>query len=421
MRLDRLRSHMDVRSVKRARTTALACSAALVIVAGCGHVATTGVIPGDANSARLRGAMHSAASTDHILYNFGAGSGGINPQGSLLFSGGIFYGTTQNGGKFGNGTVFKMDPAGRVTILHNFGPVNGKDAQQPYAGLIEVKGTFYGTTAVGGASGNGAVFSITPGGSERVLYSFNSSSDAKGPEVPLVYANGALYGTAGYSGTNYQPGSIFSVTLDGKEKVVHIFTDSPDGATPLTPLTLGSDGLLYGTTSAGGAQGQGVAYSLSAKGKIRIIHSFGVNDNSPNQLLEYNGVLYGTTLGNTSSNVGTYFSLTPAGKYRLLYRFLTNGGLDATYPLGGLVRAGEKFYGVSGYGGSGAGGGSVFWVTTTGQEGVVYGFGSVSKDGVLPSGGVIYVNHALYGMTYHGGSHPTLNNLGGGTVYTLKP
>ncbi|MGB6714215.1 MAG: choice-of-anchor tandem repeat GloVer-containing protein, partial [Candidatus Cybelea sp.] len=150
---------------------------------------------------------------------------------------------TSNGGKYGYGTVFSITTAGTEKVLHSFG--TGSDGRAPIDGLIELKGNLYGTTRAGGAhtcgsgrgqyAGCGTVFSITPEGAEKVLHSFNST-DGANPAAALIDAGGTFYGTTAHGGANGD-GTVFSITLGGREKVLRSFTGYPnDGAAPMAPL-----------------------------------------------------------------------------------------------------------------------------------------------------------------------------------------
>src|SRR5579862_1942952 len=129
--------------------------------------------------------------------------GGKYPQAPLIDVGGILYGTTNNGGAFdspktchgGCGTVFSITTSGVLKVLHSFG--NAQDGQYPdHAGLVDVGGTLYGTTSAGGALGGGTVFSITTDGVENVLHSFGGKGDGADPSAgTLVELGGKLYGT----------------------------------------------------------------------------------------------------------------------------------------------------------------------------------------------------------------------------------
>ena len=121
------------------------------------------------------------------------------------------YGTTVAGGAYGNGTIFRISTTGKEDLLYSFG--SGSDGQEPYASLIEVKGTLYGTTYLGGdfscdGAGCGTVYSITTGGKEQVLHSFGSGSDGYWPHASLIDVKGQLYGSTYYGGA-YAKGAIF--------------------------------------------------------------------------------------------------------------------------------------------------------------------------------------------------------------------
>src|SRR3984957_1335884 len=99
-----------------------------------------------------------------VLHTFAGGTDGAHPSASLIqATDGNFYGTTYIGGGSNLGTVFQMTPAGTVTVLHAF--AGGTDGANPSASLIQaIDRNFYGTTTLGGASGHGTVFQMTPSG-----------------------------------------------------------------------------------------------------------------------------------------------------------------------------------------------------------------------------------------------------------------
>jgi uncharacterized repeat protein (TIGR03803 family) len=201
---------------------------------------------------------------EKTLYTFGKVSGGdAGPQfGPLVEVNGTFYGTTYQGGEKGLGSVFRVSPSGSEKILHSL--TGGKDGQWPKAGLVAVNGTLYGTTSLGGTGkcasneGCGTVFKITTSGKETVLYSFNSISTGEGPEGGLAYVGGALYGTAIQGGTPYDSGIVFKVSLSGSLKVIYNFKGGffSDGFGPTGNLTVVKE-VLDGTTAYGGAYGKG--------------------------------------------------------------------------------------------------------------------------------------------------------------------
>jgi uncharacterized repeat protein (TIGR03803 family) len=206
--------------------------------------------------------------TERYLYSFNAHHDGAYPRAGLTDVGRMLYGTTTYGGRRHYGTVFRITLGGKEKVLHTFGAAS--DGASPYAGLIELNGMLYGTTGSGGAylcpvsnEGCGTVFSITPGGIEKVIHSFGKGTDGKNPFASVVEQNGELYGTTLFGGTHGW-GTVFSITPGGREKVLHSFDgpDGPDGAEPFAGL-IDVNGTLYGTTDEGGTYGYGTVFALT--------------------------------------------------------------------------------------------------------------------------------------------------------------
>jgi uncharacterized repeat protein (TIGR03803 family) len=147
-------------------------------------------------------------------------------------------------------------------VLHSFGS-SGGDGAVPFASLINVKGTLYGTTNGGGTDDDGTVFSLALGtGVETVLYSFCSNRDCTDglyPYTGVIYVNGTLYGTT-LNGGAYGWGILYALDPNTRgETVLHAFGRGTDGVGPGGPLTRAS-GKLYGVTAGGGANGDGTVY-----------------------------------------------------------------------------------------------------------------------------------------------------------------
>ena len=329
---------------------------------------------------------------EKVLHSFGKGSDGSLPLAGLTDVSGTLYGTTSSGGTSGHGTVFSISTAGEEHIFYSFRGRPHHDGDAPAASLIDVNGTLYGTTQNGGKygslhhkgrSGDGTVFSITTSGTESVLHSFDSSN-GRSPSASLIDVNGTLYGTT-YEGGPYCTGSgafddgcgaIFSITLAGKEHVLHYFGSGSDGKHPNGLLDV--KGTLYGTTFAGGqcnasTYGCGTVYSISPDGtSYQVLYNFGEPPDgyapSEGSLIDVKGTLYGTTLA--------------GGKYSNI----------------------------------GAGYGTIFSITTTGTEHVLHSFGK-GYDGHYPNG-LLDVHGTLYGTTLIGGKYCY---SGCGTVFALRP
>jgi uncharacterized repeat protein (TIGR03803 family) len=128
-------------------------------------------------------------------------------------------------------------------------------------------GNFYGTTEGGGVNGFGAIYKMTPAGALTILHSF-SESDGLGlhPLAGLVQAtDGKFYGAAG---SNYSSGVLFQITSAGKYRVLLNLTNTTGkfpGANPQVALFQNTNGTLYGDTYGGGSGGGGVLYSLGMK------------------------------------------------------------------------------------------------------------------------------------------------------------
>jgi uncharacterized repeat protein (TIGR03803 family) len=208
--------------------------------------------------------MVTPAGLETVLYSFGATNADGNDATSGLIQGsdGTFYGTTLAGGQANSGTFFSFTAAGGETVLHTFG-TTGTDAVYPTGELLAAgDGNFYGVSQQGGTYGDGTIFQVTPAGVERLIYSFGATnSDGMVPCCQLLIGgDGNFYGTTVTGGTSGS-GTIFMVTPAGVETLLHSFGGtSADGASPYSGLILANDGVLYGTASAGGASSNGTVY-----------------------------------------------------------------------------------------------------------------------------------------------------------------
>jgi uncharacterized repeat protein (TIGR03803 family) len=204
----------------------------------------------------------SPSGTYSNLYSFvGSPTDGSWPRAGLVEdTNGNFYGTTQLGGTNinnncpgGCGIVFRISPSGSYSNLHSFFGYP-TDGQWPDAGLVQGSdGNFYGTTQNGGTNGAGTVFRISPSGTYTTLYSFGPFPDGAAPEAGLVQgSDGNFYGTTTSWGTNYD-GTVFRISPSGSYTSLYSFVGSPtDGKNPQAGLVQGSDGSFYGTTLGGG-------------------------------------------------------------------------------------------------------------------------------------------------------------------------
>jgi len=259
------------------------------------------------------------------------------PGGSQLIPGsdGNFYGTAYGGPS--NGAIFRLTPGGVFTQLYAFtklgsgNPQVNSDGAYLNAPLVEgTDGNFYGVALYGGVNGSGTIFKITPGGVFNVLYTFSAdgdedlstshNADGAAPGAGLVQGNdGNFYGTTQFGGA-YGVGTIFKITPAGVFTKLHDFGNTPqasitisatpstitagqsatldwafagtndfyEGGTPVSKLTLGTDGNLYGVAGSplagpsggeagGGQYGNGIAFQITPGGSFTILYSFGSN------------------------------------------------------------------------------------------------------------------------------------------------
>jgi uncharacterized repeat protein (TIGR03803 family) len=315
-------------------------------------------------------ASSGGAWTETVLYDFGGGSDGINPNvGLAIGKDGSVCGTTAGGGTSNNGTVFCLTPpassGGSWTekVLHRFAGSPG-DGARPFAGLWRTGGVIYGTTGFGGTTDSGTVFSLTPAASaggawtETVLYNLlGSPGDGQSPQARVVMdSGGALYGTTAGGGISNN-GTVFCLTPPASsggawtETVLYFFKGGSDGRDPLGSVLIGSGGVLYGTTRYGGTTDSGTVFSLTPPASAggawteTVLYSFGghryYGGPFAGVVMGKGGVLYGSNCcGGTSSN-GTVFSLTPpaassgAWTERVLHSF--SGGDDGASPQASVV------------------------------------------------------------------------------------
>jgi uncharacterized repeat protein (TIGR03803 family) len=208
--------------------------------------------------------------------------------------------------------VFKITPGGTLTTLHIFGFTDGA---WPFGALVQGSdGDFYGTTNWGGTYWNGTVFKIGSGGTLSLLYSFcgenNGCSDGAAPTAGLVQAtDGNFYGTA----RSYPdgPGTVFKITPSGTLTTLHTF-DGTDGVAPYAGLVQGTDGNFYGTTEWGGAYYYGTVFRITPGGTLTTLHSFdsSAGDIPLGGMVQVrDGFLYGTTSQGGAYGYGTVFRL----------------------------------------------------------------------------------------------------------------
>ena len=261
---------------------------------------------------------------------------GNSPDAAMVqASNGDLYGTTQNAGAYGQGTIFKVTLGGALTTLYSFCETQNTEGYcldggaSPYTALVQgTNGDLYGTTQDNGAYGSGTIFRITMAGEFTTLHAFCSVAgcpDGASPKAALVQgADGNLYGVTSNGGNG--AGTFFTMTPSGALTTLYTFClaggDCVDGAQPVA-LMLATDGNFYGLAGSGGANGYGTIFQITSSGSLTTEHSFDATDgivgnnsyDGPMLIQDTNGTFYGVTeLGGDNYSTcptcnGTVFSL----------------------------------------------------------------------------------------------------------------
>jgi uncharacterized repeat protein (TIGR03803 family) len=364
------------------------------------------------------------AQTFTTLHNFNLYTNGANPESGLVLSGNALYGTTVNGGAFSNGTVFVVTIDGTgFTNLHSFalgalsltGDYTNSGGFHPRAGLVLSGNTLFGTANEGGTNGGGTVFALNTGGTTfTTLYDF-STLTASYPAAPLAVSGNTLYGTT------YANGTVFAVSTNGLGYTnLHTFAGGIDGANPLAGLVL-SGGLLYGTAYKGGTNNVGTVFAVHTDSTgYTNIHTFTATSDGANPqagLVLSGNTLYGTTGYGGTWGKGAIFAINTNGTgFTNLHSFAylsspTNS--EGANPQASLVLSGNTLYGTT-VGGGTQNKGTVFAINTDGTGfSTLYNF-TGGNDGANPQAGLLLSGNSLYGTANAGGA------AGNGTVFSLS-
>ena len=302
-----------------------------------------------------------------VVASFDGTNGGVPWDGLVLGIDGDFYGTARAGGTNNGGTVFKMTPRGKLTVMARFGDTNGSGPD----GLVQgVDANFYGITESGGDfsyNGDGTVFRMSPAGELTTLFMFDGTNGTT-PWSLVQGHDGNLYGTTLFGGA-YEAGTVFQITTNGT------FTslwncDGTNGGEPASVIQA-MDGNLYGTSYAGGQNDNGTIFKLTTNGALTILHSFsqrgfyGENSDGSNpvgKLMEgKDGCLYGgTQMGGSNlfdngwyGGIGTLFKISTNGDFTTLCSFglHTNFYETGSFPNGLIQDEKGNFFGTTYLGG----------------------------------------------------------------------
>ncbi len=290
--------------------------------------------------------------TDYeVLVHMGATAGNFPNSQPTLYSGSIYYGMAR-GGSNGNGVIYGYDVStGEYNVIHNF---NGDDGDNPFGRmLLASDGVMYGLTFSGGANNVGVIFSFDPTDSSFTkLQDLSLSTGSAGANEFIELGDGKLYTTTVGGGANGVGAIISYDPVSDILSTVHSFVDDGTGKTPRGALIEASDGLLYGTTSAGGINDRGTIFSYNLGTSTHTkLHDF-ENDMGQvpyTQMIEANGMLYGTAGGLNffDFEAGVLFGFDiSASTYEVVYDFSTSGSTSGSGRL--LLASDGNIYGMLG-------------------------------------------------------------------------
>lgn len=301
-------------------------------------------------------------------------------------------------------------PAGALakpkeTVLHSFGGEG--DGVHPRSGfVVDGQGTMYGTTLHGGPTQLGTVYSLTAAGKYKLLYNFQGAAKGAFPFAGVILdRKGDLYGTTQGADIGSDFGTVFRMSTKGKnEKEVYVFGGTPDGGWPQSELLEVGNGVFYGTASIGGA-GAGTVFKVTRSGEYEVVYTFlgGVDGANPpaSLITDGNGDFISTTYNGGAHGWGTVFSVSESGDQHVLYSF--TGGADGRNPSSGVTA--DKLgniYGTTYFGGDDDKG-VVFKLDSDGNESVLHSF-TGGNDGANPLGDLLVDKKGnIYGTASQGG------------------
>jgi uncharacterized repeat protein (TIGR03803 family) len=366
-----------------------------------------------------------------VIHRFaGAPEDGRESYGSLILHEGKLYGMAAGGGTYYiPGIIYSVNPDGTdYTVLHNFAG-QPEDGAWPHERLCVLGDKLYGMTFAGGCEENacpnfeengcGTAFSIATGGTDySVLWTFacgGGDGDASLPESAFVSDGEKLYATTPSGGTN-GCGTVFSLNADGTDfTILHSFdgTDGNMSSSNLLYISGAGGDILYGTTTKGGANDAGTAFSIITDGSdFTTLHEFEYATDGAlpgGTMTLYNNRIYGTAIYGGEYERGTIYSMQPdGGDFKVIHHF---DDAEGAYPYEGVTVVEDKLYGVTTWGGTDDSG-VIYSLEPDGSNYTVL-YNLEQTEGGWSDSKLVYDNGYLYGTTSHGGSN------GNGVIFSF--
>ncbi|MEO7714558.1 MAG: choice-of-anchor tandem repeat GloVer-containing protein [Capsulimonas sp.] len=305
--------------------------------------------------------LPAAAQSVSIVHPFSPIADAANPYMRMVQApDGTVYGTTEFGGDYDAGTLFKISPNGRFEIIYTFGasaadaPSTAADPVNPIGALtLGSDGCIYticgGQTGDGGQTGYGDIMKITPSGVATVIYAYDHSH--KGASIPipglvLNSADGYLYGVA-YAGDATGKSGVYRLSADGVMTFVLEFTDAMGSGAIGPPIFRPSDNRFFLRMAAGGSIGDGTVLKFSAAGDYSVINLPDIQPTVTNVRLYQSpltlgkdGNVYGVATVDKVASRGVIFKVTN-DVLSIVYNF--PGGADGPFPVNSLTAAADGF------------------------------------------------------------------------------
>jgi len=312
-----------------------------------------------------------------VIFN---STNGSQPRSKLIqASNGILYGMATGGGQNFVGTLFSCSTSGNYGVIHNFNLFPSPNT--PYGALLQASnGKLYGTTVLGGVGNEGTIFSSDTLGNVGIVHSFNITNGSTPYSTLIQGSDGILYGTT-RTGGNSNFGVVFGYNISGSFNVIYNFSGATylDGAYPYGELLENNNGYLYGMTNSGGL-GFGTIFKIKKDGtNYSVIHTFGSIANDGSQpygslFKSSNGLIYGTTYAGGTFSRGVIFKLDTFENYSIIHNFSGTTYLDGAYPyFTSLIEGTDgNLYGTTSSEGAGGDSGTIFKLGVTLTSGCTY-------------------------------------------------